>query len=178
MTIVESRADPVSFTAEAMPRKCGGETACLQQSEYVRRWTAESGGRGYVAHVEPHADYEGERCVFWGATNRMPSLAACAASCAGFVPRAGDIDTAYLPCNTFVFCDQPVCFSRDIHNHTFGECWLKFSELPHEPIVNARGRMPDAIRKQHPTMPELVDWTTGALLPPGVALGRGALKAQ
>ena len=34
------------------------------------------------------------------------------------------------PCNVFVFCptkpsDGGLCWSNDVHNHTYGECWLE-----------------------------------------------------
>ena len=41
-----------------------------------------------------------------------------------------------LPCNTFTWCGEPAgCFEPDIHEHTFGDCWLKFTEAPAVPEV-------------------------------------------
>ena len=46
------------------------------------------------------------------------------ASAAGFEP---------LPCNAFSFCPDDVCWEPDIHKHTKGDCWLKFTEGPATP---------------------------------------------
>jgi len=46
-----------------------------------------------------------------------------------------------LPCNVFAWCSQQTCFEPDVHTHSFGDCWLKFSEGPLNPEVqNAYGQ--------------------------------------
>ncbi len=42
-----------------------------------------------------------------------------------------------LPCNVFTWCSQQTCFEPDVHTHSFGDCWLKFSEGPLNPEVQS-----------------------------------------
>ncbi|CAI5963760.1 unnamed protein product [Closterium sp. NIES-64] len=80
---------------------------------------------------------------------------------------------AHLPCNVWVFCCAPTCFEPDAHTHTFGDCWLKFSEAPQSPEVNARGEYPRELRARHAEAPERCQWVAGVLLPPGQTLTNG-----
>lgn len=43
-----------------------------------------------------------------------------------------------LPCNTFSWCAEEVCFVPDAHHHTKGDCWIKFTEGPAYPEVRWR----------------------------------------
>lgn len=70
-------------------------------------------------------------------------------------------------CNVWVFCPEETCWSNDVHSHTKGECWLKHQRDPSRPYSPSRGRYPDQHREAHPTSPEVVQWTSGVLVPPG-----------
>lgn len=88
-----------------------------------------------------------------------------------------------LPCNAFVWCPvgRSRCFEPDAHTHTGGDCWLKFTEVPEQVQVNARGAMDDvataregrAFHDRHPAAEPLVPWVSGVLLPPGATPGNG-----
>ena len=42
-----------------------------------------------------------------------------------------------LPCTAFSWCSQQTCFEPDAHTHSFGDCWLKFTEGPLNPEVSS-----------------------------------------
>ena len=72
------------------------------------------------------------------------------------------------PCNVFVFCPTPeaegaLCWSNDVWNHSYGECWLKNQRDPSRPWAGAYMGYPDGYRKKHKTTPELVQWMSGSL---------------
>jgi len=75
-----------------------------------------------------------------------------------------------IGCNAFVFCPTPMCWANDIHNHSRGECWLKAQLDPAKPRAPAFGAYPDGYRRKHRTAPEKVQWSSGALVPPGTQL--------
>lgn len=80
-----------------------------------------------------------------------------------------------LPCNAFVWCAaEGGCWEPDIHKHSFGDCWLKFTEGPAAPEVNMRGELSQRQRSQHPDAPTEVQWHAGAVLPRGVELRNGS----
>lgn len=66
-------------------------------------------------------------------------------------------------CNTWVFCPEPRCWTKDPFNHTFGECWLKFSGDPSWPKSPNYGPYPESFRSRHRTAPAMVQWMSGAL---------------
>ena len=72
------------------------------------------------------------------------------------------------PCNVFTYCPTPLaagglCWSNDVWNHTYGECWLKHQPRPERPEAGAYGAYPDGYRRKHRTAPELVQWMSGSL---------------
>ena len=136
-----SDADPSAFVA------------CLEETP------AAMGPTRTTAHLSLETDYGGSYCVQWGGSHRVETLEQCAESCASFSPLP---NAPRLPCNTFTFCPSPRCWSQDIHNHTFGECWLLFSPTPSHPIVNKHGSL-KPIQSQHPTAPDRVEWSAGFL---------------
>ncbi|KAL1526934.1 hypothetical protein AB1Y20_015625 [Prymnesium parvum] len=74
------------------------------------------------------------------------------------------------PCNVFVFCPTPLsegglCWSNDVWNHSYGECWLKNQPRPERPVAGAYGDYPDGYRKKHRTAPKSVQWMSGSLHP-------------
>jgi hypothetical protein len=95
---------------------------------------------------EPHSDPGGE-AVAWGLTHKTASAAECCDRCAA---HAADPKNAKKPCNSWVFCQLPQCWSLDTaHKHTFGECWLKWQVDPKRPLYGQRGRYTDEFRKRH-----------------------------
>ena len=78
-----------------------------------------------------------------------------------------------LPCNAWVYCPDELCFEADIHTHTKGDCWLKFTEAPQLAEINARGNFSMEFRARHPTAPLRTQWISGVLLPPGQILTNG-----
>jgi hypothetical protein len=68
-------------------------------------------------------------------------LAACAAHAAKNPRR---------PCNSWVFCPLPHCWSADNGNtHLFGECWLKWQSDPSHPLYGQRGAYTDEYRRRN-----------------------------
>ena len=66
-------------------------------------------------------------------------------------------------CNTWVFCPEPRCWTKDRFNHTYGECWLK--HLPDLSMARQdnNGAFPEAFRRKHKTAPRLVPWMSGVI---------------
>ena len=153
-----------------------------------------------ACHVEAHAGYDGASFT-WGMSFRVVDAAECCAACRAHARvcgvGAGDGDVKHVPfwrasrergetecgaqldpkrgiaCNVWVFCPEETCWANDIHNHTRGECWLKHQEDPTRPYSPSRGRYPEAFRRQHPTAPDVVQWTSGVLVPPGTTVVPG-----
>ena len=74
----------------------------------------------------------------------------------------------------WTWCAQPKCFEPDAHTHSFGDCWLKFSELPESPEVNMRTPMLRTYMQRHrKEMAAGFPWVSGVLLPEGVELTNG-----
>lgn len=74
-----------------------------------------------------------------------------------------------LPCNAFAWCsEKDGCFEPDAHKHTYGDCWLKWTEAPAWPEVNMRGSLSEGARERHPNAPVQVQWHAGVVLPRGV----------
>uniref|UniRef100_A0A0A9ALG3 Uncharacterized protein n=1 Tax=Arundo donax TaxID=35708 RepID=A0A0A9ALG3_ARUDO len=85
------------------------------------------------------------RAVKWGSDHRLPSAAACCASCKAMCPHPED---GACRCDSWVFCgDKHRCKDR------FGECWLKKQKDTMAPAVIARG--------------EDVMWTSGLVFGKG-----------
>lgn len=94
---------------------------------------------------EPHSDPGGE-AVAWGLTHKTASAAECCERCS---KHAADPKNAQKPCNSWVFCYLPQCWSLDTgHKHTFGECWLKW-QATSKTLYGQRGRYTDEFRKRH-----------------------------
>ena len=79
------------------------------------------------------------------------------------------------PSNAFVFCARPpdqggLCWSSDLWNHTYGECWLKIQPNPGRPEAGAYGAYPGGYRKKHHTAPERVQWMSGSLSTTGLTV--------
>eukprot|EP00884_Botryococcus_braunii_P023092 jgi/Botrbrau1/9467/Bobra.0252s0088.1 len=132
--------------------------ACLESSPtntYWKKWVASGGTPDQlVVHIERNADYDG-LAVGWGIGNTKATVEECAEACRNHKP-GPHVGGPYqnLPCNVFSFCGLPdsngKCFEPDIHSHTKGDCWLKFSEGPMSPEVNFRGKLSADYLKRHP----------------------------
>lgn len=123
-------------------------------------------------NLEEHVSLDGV-AVAWGLTNKMDSAAACCDACRTHVAGKGHGPFSRLPCNAWVWCPEETCFEPDAHQHTKGDCWLKFTELPHRPEVNQRGQMPASYLQRHPNAPNLTQWFGGVILLPGIELTNG-----
>ncbi|KAI8464342.1 MAG: hypothetical protein J3K34DRAFT_120330 [Monoraphidium minutum] len=155
-------------------------------ARWYRGWVAGGGDpAALVAHLEAASDIDGI-AVKWGIGNKHDSAEGCARDCWCATRRAtharvrahrpGQVDGPFkeLPCNAFSWCGAPVCFEPDAHNHTQGDCWLKWAEAPASPELNMRGDLPPDYRKRHPTAPPRAQWVAGVLLPPGVGFTNGS----
>eukprot|EP00775_Hariotina_reticulata_P013419 gene13419-13547_t len=150
---------------------------CLKRSptaRYYQEYLAAGGHlQDMVVHIEQHADYDGV-AVRWGIKHKFKSILACAKACWQHQPGTVDGPFKDFPCNAFTYCNAEVCFEPDIHQHTKGDCWLKFTEAPASPEVNMRGLQPEHFRAKHPQAPMVAPWIAGVLLPPGVQLTNGS----
>jgi len=65
----------------------------------------------------------------------METAEDCARACLQY--NIGDIKGPFenLPCNSFTWCPDEICFEPDAHTHHKGDCWLKFTEGPVNPEV-------------------------------------------
>jgi hypothetical protein len=155
--------------------------SCLLESPTARWWRAWTarGGRPevLVAHLEPESDIDGI-AVKWGIGNKHASAEACAADCWRHRPGAVEGPFSALPCNAFSWCGADVCFQPDAHNHTRGDCWLKWTEAAAAPEINFRGGLPPTFRARHPKAPARVEWHAGVLLPPGVEYTNGSFSPR
>jgi len=191
---------PDSAVASPAPRRreCGSPASdayvsikpdCLERSATAKDFDhAEDARLRQVVWAEEHASYDG-LAVAWGVGNKKANAAACADACRRHVadqPGAVRLGGLFgrLPCNAFVYCPvgEARCFEPDAHTHTGGDCWLKFTEVPESPEVNARGAMLEeatwkngvAYSVRHPAANKpLVPWVSGVLLPPGQTPGNG-----
>eukprot|EP00308_Calcidiscus_leptoporus_P009447 CAMPEP_0119354312 /NCGR_PEP_ID=MMETSP1334-20130426/3336_1 /TAXON_ID=127549 /ORGANISM="Calcidiscus leptoporus, Strain RCC1130" /LENGTH=238 /DNA_ID=CAMNT_0007367829 /DNA_START=212 /DNA_END=928 /DNA_ORIENTATION=+ len=97
---------------------------------------------------EPHSDPAGD-AVAWGSApeHRVSSAAECCERC---VAHAASPKNAKRPCNSWVFCYMPHCWSLDNGNtHTFGECWLKWQTNPRQPLYGQRGKYTETFRRRN-----------------------------
>ena len=133
-----------------------------------------------ICGEEPHGDPGGE-AVAWGITHRATSAADCCAKCTAHAKL-----NPKKPCNSWSFCYLPVCWGLDnAHNHTFGECWLKYQPNLAAVIWGQRGQYTAEYREKHkrvgvqwhyPRPPSHVPWTggvIGAVLDPSIVWTTG-----
>lgn len=155
---------------------------CLESSPtntWWHEWQQSGASKEHASAVlEEHANYDGI-AVVWGIGHFTPTAEDCAEACRSYEPplqHGGPFSR--LPCNAFAWCSQQTCFEPDVHTHSFGDCWLKFTEGPLNPEVNMRGLLPDDYRIRHPTAPKMVPWHTGVVLPIGLRPSNGTYSPR
>ena len=138
-------------------------------------------GTKLVAYHDLAADYDGLG-VKWGIGHYKATWQECEEACRSFNPKTGGGPFVGLPCNVWTWCSRKKCFEPDAHSHSFGDCWLKFTELPESPEVNQRtpsssetsGEMkPSFMRRHKNQMVGGCSWVSGALLAPGAKMTNG-----
>ncbi|KAL1524179.1 hypothetical protein AB1Y20_019088 [Prymnesium parvum] len=147
---------------------------CVQRSPTAQLYNELlANGSELIGTHELNADYDGLG-VHWGIGHTKQRWEDCEQACRQHRPGTGGGPFAALPCNVWTWCSRPTCFEPDAHSHHFGDCWLKFTELPHAPEVNMREPMRSSfMRRHHTQMAAGVPWVSGALLPPGVTMTNG-----
>ena len=79
-----------------------------------------------------------------GRGHHVKSAAECCDACAAHASKHPN----NRPCNSWVFCYMPHCWSADNGNtHLFGECWLKWQSDPKHPLYGQRGKYTDDFRR-------------------------------
>ena len=141
-------------------------------------------------HARDSADLSGDAAYVWGLSFHVRSAAECCQACDSHQAacgQAGSRGTRFWEqrtcggrgaCNAWVFCGSPRCFSYDVHNHTFGECWLKHEPDIASPIAagpTLPRAMREAPRRQWPWAvseklwaglpPERLQWQSGIVAP-------------
>ena len=154
------------------------DSECLEVSPTARQYAALlASGSALVGHHEEGLDLDGLG-VRWGIGHTKSTWEQCEAACRAHRPTPADKPRqgpfSRLPCNVWTWCAQPKCFEPDAHTHSFGDCWLKFSELPESPEVNMRTPMLRTYMQRHrKEMAAGFPWVSGVLLPEGVELTNG-----
>jgi len=173
----------VSKTLCRTPRACGSpaidgyahvEVPCLERSPTALQYTALVRSRERLeAHAEAGADYDG-LAVRWGIGHTVPTWEACERACRDHDPANASGPFRALPCNVWTWCGNASCWEPDAHRHHFGDCWLKFSELPQAPEVNMRMPLPPRYTLRHRReVAAGIPWHAGVLLAPGTPFTNG-----
>ncbi|KAG8457082.1 hypothetical protein KFE25_009842 [Diacronema lutheri] len=163
-------------------RECGSpaidgyariDPKCLERSADARRYLElVRAGVRLDAHAEEGADFDGLG-VRWGIGHKKSNWSACEAACIAHRP-SGAGPFGSLPCNVWTWCGNGSCWEPDAHSHSFGDCWLKFSERPEAVEVNMRMPMSKAYMRRHRReMAGGVTWVSGVLLAPGTLMTNG-----
>ena len=81
-----------------------------------------------------------------GRGHHVKTAGECCQACANHAKRFPN----NRPCNSWVFCGLPHCWSADNGNtHLFGECWLKWQSDPLHPLYGQRGRYTEEYRRRN-----------------------------
>lgn len=108
-------------------------------------------------HAELHTDYDGT-AVRWGLTHHKESAADCCQAC---LNQARQAKPGAVKCNIWVYCpSESGCYSPDIYEHNYGECWLKQAKTPR---LNFKDRYSESYRRTHPEAPLVVPWISGVV---------------
>ena len=148
---------------------------CFESSPTARLYQRLVAAKAVLHAVsEQHADYDGLG-VRWGIGHKKQTWRECEQACRDHTPAASGGPFARLPCNVWTWCSRTKCFEPDAHKHSFGDCWLKFTENPEAPEVNMRtpGMRAAFMKRHRADMVDGVSWVSGALLAPGVRFTNG-----
>lgn len=108
-------------------------------------------------HAELHTDYGGA-ALRWGLTHHKESAYDCCMACFDQARRA---KPGQSKCNIWVYCPSETgCYSPDIYQHKYQECWLKYSETPQ---LNFKDTYSEAYRNAHSRAPVVVPWVSGVV---------------
>lgn len=108
-------------------------------------------------NTELHTDYGGA-AVRWGLTHHKDSAYDCCMAC---LDQAKHAKEGEKKCNIWVYCPSETgCYSPDIYQHSNGECWLKYSEVPR---LNFKDTYSESYRETHPKAPLVVPWVSGVV---------------
>lgn len=137
-------------------------------------------------HAELHTDYGGA-ALRWGLTHHKESAYDCCMACFDQARRA---KPGQSKCNIWVYCPSETgCYSPDIYQHKYQECWLKYVSLLLQPINFSAVKMPpiltmsplhyplqsetpqlnfkdtysEAYRNAHSRAPVVVPWVSGVV---------------
>lgn len=119
-----------------------------------------------------HLDVDGD-AVLWGLGNKAISAAECCKQCTTFNSNLKEGEKRR--CHSWTWCGDPsgVCWTMDIHDHTTGDCWLKYqaqwdgiTDLKTTNLkINHRDKFSDAFKAEHKTAPDYVPWISGLINP-------------
>jgi hypothetical protein len=163
------------FWQQPNPRRAGGQavalnaSAAVPSSEAVSGYQATSGKVTLIAGgvateldascgAEVNLDLDGF-AVSWGLDFKTKTAAECCEAC-----RAHKRRDDGKQCNSWVWCPEEKCWSPDIWDHKYQECWLKVQDDPRRPTINHKGAFPAAFRQEHKTAPEKTPWMAGVLV--------------
>lgn len=108
-------------------------------------------------HAEFHTDYDGA-AVRWGLTHHKSTAADCCQAC---IDQAKDASAGQAKCNIWVYCPSEFgCYSPDIYQHGYQECWLKQAK---QPRLNFKDKYSETYRDSHPKAPVAVPWISGII---------------
>jgi hypothetical protein len=188
---------PASFTGCVTKTKCNTSRLCGSpaidgyahvDSDCLERSPTQLAYLGYLAdgmvldgHREEGLDLDGLG-VRWGIGHTKQTWRECEQACRDHRPSAASAARrgpfSRLPCNVWTWCGKVHCFEPDAHKHSFGDCWLKFSESPAAPEVNMRVPMLKSYMQRHRKELPIHEakhfpWWAGVLLAPGTRLSNG-----
>jgi len=142
---VQQRASPEIVAGGAATFTMCGDGKC-EPPESVESCFADCPGAvtDPTCGAELHMDPQGFAVVD-GRGHHVPTVGACCAACAAHAAKSKS-----KPCNSWVFCYMPHCWSADNGNtHLYGECWLKWQADPQHPLYGQRGKYTDEFRRRN-----------------------------
>lgn len=191
----------VSTSGSSLPYRLPDDHVDISASSNMQQETSTSPVIDGTCHAHEHHDYMGDDALVWGLDFHLKDAGECCEACKAHATVCGAPDArgkSWWPkdpqrkcngdgraCNLWVSCNLDRCFSFDIHNHTKGECWLKWQKAdPAFPKVASYGTFPEKMR-QSPReiwpwavkrdlwpweMPKAISWTSGSLAPAGAKI--------
>lgn len=145
-------------------------------------------------HARDGFDIAGDAAFVWGLSFHVASAAECCRACSLHQRACGSARSAEIKhppfwkagekgerrcgrrgrvCNAWIFCGGKRCFSYDVHNHSYGECWLKHE--PNEASPIAVGPTLPKVMREAPR--KLWPWAVAEKLWPGPPPERNSWQA-